>query len=149
MGAFAQFERDLISDRTKQALQAKKQNGQTLGKKCFSLGVVRIDGVKVNAMQMFTRTLLGKFAIETMVPVYIIMMLFWGSMDITGTFVILALLVMQIICIAVGQNRAAIHDRLAGTVVVDIASQKIFESTEDLIAYTKQIHAEQVKRQSY
>lgn len=32
MGAFAQFERDLISDRTKQALQAKKENGQTLGR---------------------------------------------------------------------------------------------------------------------
>ena len=32
MGAFAQFERDLISDRTKQALSAKKANGQTLGR---------------------------------------------------------------------------------------------------------------------
>lgn len=33
MGAFAQFERDLISDRTKQALQAKKQSGVVLGRK--------------------------------------------------------------------------------------------------------------------
>ena len=33
MGAFAQFERDLISDRTKQALQAKKENGVVLGRK--------------------------------------------------------------------------------------------------------------------
>lgn len=32
MGAFAQFERDLISDRTKQALSAKKANGQMLGR---------------------------------------------------------------------------------------------------------------------
>jgi DNA invertase Pin-like site-specific DNA recombinase len=32
MGAFAQFERDLISDRTKQALSAKKSNGQILGR---------------------------------------------------------------------------------------------------------------------
>lgn len=32
MGAFAQFERDLIADRTKQALQAKKQAGVRLGK---------------------------------------------------------------------------------------------------------------------
>lgn len=32
MGAFAQFERDLISDRTKQALSAKKANGQVLGR---------------------------------------------------------------------------------------------------------------------
>lgn len=33
MGAFAQFERDLISDRTKQSLQAKKQQGVKLGRK--------------------------------------------------------------------------------------------------------------------
>lgn len=32
MGAFAQFERDLISDRTKQGLQAKKEQGIKLGK---------------------------------------------------------------------------------------------------------------------
>ena len=32
MGAFAQFERDLISDRTKQGLQAKKEQGVILGK---------------------------------------------------------------------------------------------------------------------
>lgn len=32
MGAFAQFERDLISDRTKQSLQAKKHAGVVLGR---------------------------------------------------------------------------------------------------------------------
>lgn len=34
MGAFAQFERDIISDRTKQALQAKIANGERLGRPC-------------------------------------------------------------------------------------------------------------------
>lgn len=125
------------------------KNGQTVGKKCFSLGVVRNDGVKVNPLQLFARTVLGKYAVETMIPVYIVLMLFWGAMDITGTLVLLALLVAQVLCVALGQNRAAIHDRLAGTVVVDIASQKIFETTEDLIAYTKRIHAERAKRQDY
>lgn len=32
MGSFAQFERDLIADRTKQALQAKKEQGVALGR---------------------------------------------------------------------------------------------------------------------
>jgi len=32
MGAFAQFERDLISDRTKQSLQAKREQGIRLGR---------------------------------------------------------------------------------------------------------------------
>jgi uncharacterized RDD family membrane protein YckC len=124
------------------------KNGQTIGKKCFSLGVVRVDGVKVTPVQLFTRTLLGKFAVETMIPVYVVLMFYWGVMGLGGTIALLILLIIQIVCIAVGQNRLAIHDRLAGTVVVDIASQKIFESTEDLIAYTKRIHAEQVKRQN-
>lgn len=34
MGAFAQFERDLTADRTKQALQALKANGVKLGSPC-------------------------------------------------------------------------------------------------------------------
>lgn len=33
MGAFAQFERDLIADRTRQALQAKKEQGVVLGRR--------------------------------------------------------------------------------------------------------------------
>ena len=125
------------------------KNGQTIGKKCFSLCVVRIDGVKVNNMQMFARTVLGKYTIEKMIPVYIIIMLLWGTMGLTGTLMLLILLVTQIICVAVGQNRAAIHDRLAGTVVVDIASQQIFDSTEDRIAYIKQIHEDQARKQTY
>ena len=125
------------------------KNGQTIGKKCFSLCVVRIDGVKVNNMQMFARTILGKYTIEKMIPVYIILMLLWGTIGLTGTLILLILLVTQIICVAVGQNRAAIHDRLAGTVVVDIASQQIFASTEDRIAYIKRIHEDQAKRQTY
>lgn len=125
------------------------KNGQTIGKKCFSLGVVRIDGVKVTPVQMFIRTVLGKFAVETMIPVYVLIMLFWGTMGLGGTIALLLLLVIQIVCIAISSNRATIHDRLAGTIAVDIASQKIFETTDDLIAYTKRVHAEQAKRQDY
>ena len=125
------------------------KNGQTIGKKCFSLGVVRNDAVQMNNLQLFARTVLGKYTIETMIPVYIVLMLFWGTMDATGTLLLLALLIGQVICVAVTRTRSAIHDLLAGTVVVDIASQKVFASTEDLIAYTKCIHAEQAQRQEY
>lgn len=125
------------------------KNGQTLGKKCFSLGVVRIDGVKMNTLQLFARTILGKYTIGTMIPVYTAMMLFWGTIDAAGLLLLAALLIAQMICVAVTRNNSAIHDLLAGTVVVDISSQKIFESTDDLIAYTKRIHAEQVRQQDY
>ena len=124
-------------------------NGQTLGKKIFGLCLVRNDGVKMNTMQLFTRTLLGKFTIETMIPVYILLMLFWGTMDLTGTLILGALLVGQIVCLSVSRSNGAIHDLLAGTAVVDMASQTIFRSTEDLIAFQKKVAAERAARQPY
>lgn len=125
------------------------KNGQTVGKKCFSLGVVRTDGVRMNSLQLFARTVLGKYTIETMIPVYVVLMLFWGSMNAVGTLLLLALLIAQVLCVAITHTKSAIHDLLAGTVVVDISSQKVFETTEDLIAYTKRIHAERAQRQEY
>ncbi len=125
------------------------KNGQTIGKKLFSLGVIRHDGVQLNTMQLFVRSMLGKFTIETMVPVYLVLMIFWSDIGLVGTLVLLALLLLQIILICATGNNCPIHDLLAGTVVVDISSQKIFRSTQDLIEYTKRIHAEQAARRPY
>jgi len=49
----------------------------------------------------------------------------------------------------VTRNNSAIHDLLAGTVVVDMSSQTIFRSTEELIAYKKRVAAERAARQVY
>ena len=124
-------------------------NGQTVGKKIFALGVIRTDGVRVTALQLFVRTLLGKFTIEIMLPVYLAIMAFFGIMGLPGTLVLAGLTLAQLILLAVTANNSVIHDLLAGTVVVDIASQQIFKSTDDLIAYTKRIHAEKAARQDY
>lgn len=124
-------------------------NGQTLGKKIFSLCLVRSDGVKVNSMQLFARTLLGKYTIETMVPAFILMMLFWGTVGLPGTLCLFALLAAEVLCLIINRNNCAIHDLIAGTVVVDISSQMIFRSTEDLIAYQKRIAADRAARQPY
>lgn len=124
-------------------------NGQTLGKKIFSLCLVRTDGVRVNNLQLFTRALLGKFTIETMIPVYIIMMLFWGIMDVTGTVILLGLLVAEIAAMAVTRTNSALHDLLAGTAVVNIDSQMIFRSAEEKIEYQKKVAAEKAARQIY
>jgi len=125
------------------------KNGQTIGKKAFSIGLVRVDGVKVTTLQMFVRSLLGKYTVETMIPVYIVMMFLWDAMDITGTVVICGLALLQLVCIIVNPHNALIHDLMAGTVAVDISSQKIFQSTDELIEYTKRIAAERAQRQDY
>ncbi len=124
-------------------------NGQTLGKKIFGLAVIRNDGVRMNNMQLFVRTLLGKFTVETMIPVYILLMLFWGITDITGTLLLFGLGIAQLVIMGVTRTDSMIHDLLAGTAVVDISSQRIFRSTEDLIAYQKKIAAERAARQPY
>jgi len=124
-------------------------NGQTLGKKMFSLCVVHKDCIKVNPLQMFTRSVLGKFAIETMIPAYVILMQFWGTISIFGHAIMIALLLGQCICIAVTKNHSAIHDLLAGTAVADMSSQMIFATRQDLVDYQKIIHAEQAARQDY
>lgn len=124
-------------------------NGQTLGKKIFSLCLVRNDGVKLNTLQLFTRSVLGKYTVETMVPVVILLMLFWGVTGLPGTLCLLVLGAAQLVCLVVSVNNCAIHDLLAGTVVVDITSQMIFRTTEDLIAFKKQVAADQAARQLY
>lgn len=125
------------------------KNGRTLGKKVFALGVIRNDGVKMNNLQLFVRTLLGRFTIETMIPVYIILMILWGRIGISGPALLLALLLAQAICMFFNRNNAAIHDLMAGTVVVDLSMQKVFESSEELLEYTQNEHAERAARQDY
>ncbi len=124
-------------------------NGQTLGKKIFGLGLIRNDGIRVNNLQVFTRTVLGKFTIETMIPLYILFMIFWGAMGMMGTAVLLVVLVGQAICLCVTRTNSAIHDLLAGTVVVDISSQMIFENTEELVEFQKKVATERAARQTY
>ncbi len=131
------------------AVPALFGNGQTLGKKIFSIGVIRTDGVKLSSFQLFVRTILGKYTIETMIPVFILMMLFWGMMDLAGAIVVIALLLTELIMITVTNNNSLIHDMLAVTVTVDMGSQMIFESADEKIEYQKKIAAERAEKQVY
>lgn len=125
------------------------KNGQTLGKKIFGICVMRTDCVKVTTLQLFVRNILGKYTIETMVPVLILVMLYFGTVGLTGTLVLGLILLLQIIVIGVTKTNSAIHDLLGGTVVVDFHSQKIFDTTEELVEYKKVLAAERAARQNY
>lgn len=125
------------------------KNGQTVGKKVFSLGLMRTDGVQITPLQLFIRTILGKFTVETMIPVYIIIMVLFNSIGIFGPGVLLILLLAQAVSMIATRTNAMLHDLIGGTVAVDIASQKIFRSTDDLIEYQKKIAAERAARQDY
>jgi uncharacterized RDD family membrane protein YckC len=124
-------------------------NGQTLGKKVFGVAVMREDGVKISPILLFARTILGKYTLETMVPVFIIVMIFLGLMGILGTIFILALFVLQAALLITTKARTPLHDKLAHTVCVDLASQMICDTPEAMLEYKKRIHAEKVEEEKY
>ena len=123
------------------------KNGQTLGKKLFGIGVMRVDSVRLPSVLLFARTVLGKFTIGTMIPVYVVIMIIFGRLGMFGTVLIGALLLVQAILFFGTHAHTPIHDKLAGTVTVDLASQMIFDSPEALLEYKKRIHAEATAKQ--
>jgi uncharacterized RDD family membrane protein YckC len=122
-------------------------NGQTLGKKIFSIGVMRTDGVRVTNLQMFVRAVLGKCTLETLIPVFIVLMIILKVMGIVGIAILAALLLSEIVLLIATKERTPLHDIMSGTVTVDIASQMIFDSTEELLAYKQKAHAQKVGAQ--
>ncbi len=124
-------------------------NGQTVGKKVFGIGVMRQSGIRVNGVCMFIRTVLGKFAIETMIPVMMLMMLFFGAIGLPGLLIGGGIILVQFLLLISTKEHCLIHDKLANTVTVDLASQMIFNTEEDLIAYKQKIAAEKAAQQSY
>ena len=124
-------------------------NGQTIGKKVFSLGVMQQNGVRVNGVCMFIRTVLGKYAIETMIPVMMVLMLFFGTIGTVGWIIVGAIGIVQVALLITTRERCMIHDKLANTVTVDLPSQMIFKTPEDQIAYKEKVAAEKAANQVY
>lgn len=111
------------------------KNGQTIGKKCFGVALMRKDGIKVTPFMMFTRTILGKCSVELMFPAMLYVIL-GGSVVALGICAIS--LLAQIIVPLATRNKTAIHDLVACTVAVDMSSQMIFDSVEEMEAYNAQ-----------
>lgn len=121
-------------------------NGQTLGKKVFGIGVMHVNALKITPQMLFIRTVLGKYTLETMIPVLLILMIFFGIIGIEGTAIILVLALVQVVLLAATRTRSAIHDLLAQSVTVDLASQMIFENAEARMNYIKNRAAEEAAR---
>lgn len=126
------------------------KNGRTLGMKVFNLGVVFTNGVRVNTFSMFVRSILGKFTLETMIPVLMCIMLSFGILGFTAIVVLFGLLILQIIVFAcTKETRSLIHDLISGTVIVDMSTQMVFDDVDALVAYKENIAAEQAERAQY
>lgn len=125
------------------------KNGQTLGKKIFGIGVMHTSGIQITPILLFIRTILGKYTLETMVPILIILMIFFNAIGLLGTIILGLLLVLQIVLVIATRTNSFLHDILAKTVVIDMSSQMIFKDGAQLLEYKKKLYAEKAARQEY
>lgn len=120
------------------------KNGQTLGKKCFGIAVMRTNCVRITHFVLFVRSIIGHFVIETLVPVLLVIMMLFGILGSVGTLTLLLLLCLQIGVMIATQTNSSIHDLLSDTMVVDLVSQQIFDTEDDLIAYKQAEHEREI-----
>ncbi len=111
------------------------KNGMTVGKKVFGVAVMRTDSVKIQPVQLFVRSILGKYTVETMIPVLLVMMIFYGNLGIIGVAVIFAFLILQFILYCSTEKKQPIHDIIASTCTCNYASQGIFMDNEEKDRY--------------
>lgn len=114
------------------------KNGQTLGKKCFGLAVIRSSGVKVSKPILLIRSMIGRFAMETMVPLTIVSMILLGMLGAVGIITLVLFAGLEIGVFLATKTNSCIHDLVSDTVVVDMSSQQIFETVEERIAYDEE-----------
>ena len=124
-------------------------HGRTLGKKIFGIAVVREDSVRISTFQLFARSILGKYTLETMIPIFLILAILFNVMSIVALVGLAAILAIQAGLLLFSRLHAPIHDAIAGTVAVDFASQRIFDTSEQLLEYTKQQAAEAAQKAEY
>lgn len=112
-------------------------NGQTIGKRIFNLAVMQTDHTKIKKISVVVRAVLGKYTIETMIPVLICLMLMFNVIGWIGLVILVILLFLQLAVLINTKTNSVIHDLMACTVVVDMASQKIFDDTESMEEFKK------------
>ena len=124
-------------------------NGQTLGKKIFGIAVMYVNSTRLTTFGLFVRTVLGKYTVETMIPVFIILMIIFGQSTVVGFAVLLVIFALQIILLATSGTNTVLHDKISSTVAVDMQSQMIFESVEEMMEYKQRIHKEAAEKKPY
>ena len=72
---------------------------------------------------------------ETMFPLLIVLMIYFGYLGIIGTATLLLFLILQLGVMIKTPTNSSIHDLLSDTIVVDLLSQRIFETEEERVEY--------------
>ncbi len=124
------------------------KNGQTVGKKVFGLCLCTTDAVKISSVSLFIRSILGKYTIEIMIPVLLIIMIYFNTIGIVGIIVLSLIVVIEVVLYIVKKGQL-LHDLMANTLVVDMASTRMFDTQQDMIDFVKKKAAEEAEREKY
>ena len=71
------------------------------------------------------------------------------SVGLFGPIIVLALLIAQIVLVSVTKTNSMLHDMVSDCVVVDLASQMIFDSDQARVDYITKKDAEEAARSPY
>lgn len=97
------------------------KNGQTLGKRVFGLAVRRTAGEPASMLTILSRTVIGKFTVQTAIPALAVCSILMGSLNLIGILYIVAILVANIVLLI--KKNKALHDVLADTIVVAVPAR--------------------------
>jgi len=124
------------------------KNGQTVGKKIFGLCVMHKYHVRVGFMQIIYRTILGKYFIETIIPVVMYKLNDYGVLGMTASLVLAAIAMTQGFIVMMSQANCGIHDKLFHTVVADFKKQHIFDNWNDRFDFEEAYEKEMAEREA-
>ena len=111
------------------------KNGQTVGKKLLGLCVMHKYHVRVGTMQIIYRAILGKYFLETLIPVVLLILSNYGVLGTTASLLLSVIAMTQGFIVMMSQANCGIHDKLFKTVVTDFKQQHIFDTLNERIDY--------------
>lgn len=104
-------------------------NHKTLGYWAMHIGILSKECVKPKPVQLFARAIIGRWALEV-VPIIYILLNLRGSLVIL--IVLAVLVVLELISFFFTKNHIWLHDFVANTVPVDADTQYFADSLEEL-----------------
>ena len=125
------------------------KDGRTLGKLLFGLGVMRRNFTHIKNPVLFVRGVIGKGVFELILPALLILTISSGITGIFGIVLLAVMAIAEIVVFAKSGTGAMLHDVLADTVVIDWASQRIFNTDEEREAYEKAQRESEEERKLY
>lgn len=107
------------------------KEGRTVGKRLFGLGVIRSGYTHVSPFIVFARNVIGTGVFEIILPVMIVLSSLMGVTGVFGIIILAVFAVAEFIVFFRSSGHKLLHDVLADTVVVDWASQRVFDTPEE------------------